>query len=88
MRIKKGLVFTGGPHAFQGRVEVLEVKEETEELRVWLTSPIKGTTRFSEWEETWDLEAVHMGFDMGEYRLPKHNEFGFWPELQLSEGYQ
>ena len=80
MDIKKGFIFTGCQGAFTGRVEVLKVDRDNNKLKVWLTKPLEGTTRFSEWEEEWDLQVVEMAFGNGTYYTPNKEHFAGWPD--------
>lgn len=54
--LKKGFIFTG--KWFKGRVEVLEVKEDTNELEVKLHHVQHPTEEDQHWFETWNLAVV------------------------------
>lgn len=67
MHIEKGLIFTG--QWFTGKVEVIEVKEETNELKVKLQSKVDAKETDSHWFETWNLKQTSYGFDRADYFL-------------------
>jgi len=68
MDLNIGQIITGNEYCFQGRVEILEILEESNEVKVELTAPVEGTDRFMEWTEMWDLQVVKSGLKMGEYK--------------------
>jgi len=57
---KKGFIFTG--KWFTGKIEVLEVKEDSNELEVKLQHKVDATENESWWFETWDLGVVKRGW--------------------------
>ncbi len=69
--ITPGLIFTGTPHAFKGRIEVITVDAAKKTLHVKLTQ--KHETHFSDWNEDWNLDHVIAGFEVGEY----HQNYNF-----------
>lgn len=60
MDLEIGLVFTG--KWFTGKIEVLEVKEQTNELKVHLNNS---------WGETWNLAHTRQGIINRDYFLLK-----------------
>ncbi|MDC7249488.1 MAG: hypothetical protein PQJ49_06205 [Sphaerochaetaceae bacterium] len=58
MELVTGLKFTG--KWFTGKIEVLSVDEDKNELKVYLNDS---------WEETWNLEHTRIGFSRGDYFL-------------------
>jgi hypothetical protein len=83
MKIKKGLVFSG--NYFKGRVEVMEVDEKNNILKVHLTKDYQGKEgiRHSQWSEEWNLVHTQTGFTQGEYF--KKSEFPGYPSLELEK---
>lgn len=81
IKIEKGLVFTGMYGAFDGRIEVLEVNEEKNEIKVSLTKRIGDLDKFSKWEENWDLKNTQLGFEIGDYLKCNPASFEGYPPL-------
>ena len=71
MKIEIGLIFTG--IWFKGRIEVLKVDEQKNELKVKLNSEKLPKSGDYHWFETWDLKVVKIGFKNGDYLLYNHN---------------
>jgi hypothetical protein len=67
MKLKVGLTFTGAVLCFTGRIEVLEIDEPNNRLRVGLTK--NNGTFFSNWNEDWDLQVVLWGFELDTYYI-------------------
>lgn len=65
MELKAGIKFTGNQHCFTGIVEVLEIKESINLLRVKLT--LERKVFRSTWEEDWNLQHTIWGFERGDY---------------------
>ena len=65
MRIAQGVIFSG--KYFTGKVEVLEVKEDSNEVEVQLWHKQYPTGDDSWWFETWNLQHTKWGFERGEY---------------------
>lgn len=81
IKIEKGLVFTGMYGAFDGRIEVLEVNEEKNEIKVSLTKRIGDLDKFSKWEENWELKNTQLGFEIGDYLKCNPVSFEGYPPL-------
>ncbi len=82
MELNIGDILTGGEYAFQGRIEILEVNQEDNQLVVWLTKRIDHTDRFSEWKESWELDIVQIGLSSGDYKAGVQRLFLDYPETQ------
>lgn len=67
VELKVGMTFTGNKNCFTGRIEVLEIDEPNNRLRVGLTKD--NGTFFSNWNEDWDLKITRIGFQIGEYYI-------------------
>lgn len=65
MELKVGMTFTGSEQCFTGRVEVLEIDEPNNRLRVSLTK--KNDTFTSNWNEDWNLQHTIWGLERGDY---------------------
>lgn len=65
MKLKVGMIFTGNQQCFTGKVEVIEIDDENNRLRVGLTK--KHDTFTSNWNEDWDLQHTIWGFERGDY---------------------
>lgn len=63
--IKEGAIFTG--KWFKGKIKVLEVKEDTNELEVCLQSSADATEDDYHWYETWNLQHTRIGIRNGDY---------------------
>lgn len=91
IKVEKGLVFTGMSGCFNGRVEVLEVEENKNEVYVSLTKRITelettpAEERFSQWREKWNLQHTIWGFERGDYLKCNPASFEGYPPLQLQE---
>ncbi len=67
MEIVEGLIFTG--KWFTGKVLVVEVLEDSNELKVRLQYEVDSADDDYWWFETWDLRHVRTGFERGDYFL-------------------
>lgn len=65
MNLEKGQLFTG--KYFTGKVEVLGINHEANELSVKLQSKVDATEDDYHWFEEWNLEHTIHGFNRGEY---------------------
>jgi len=72
MELKVGDTFTAKT-TFDGRIEVISINTETNELKVKLTNwevPYNGDPRYvKSWPEIWNLRNTLPVFDEGEYFL-------------------
>lgn len=73
MELKVGMTFTGSEQCFTGRVEVLEIDEPNNRLRVGLTK--KHETFNSNWNEDWNLQHTIWGFERGDYFLKNFTDY-------------
>ncbi|NOU19409.1 MAG: hypothetical protein HOO91_17775 [Bacteroidales bacterium] len=73
MKLTIGMTFTGNEQCFTGRVEVLEIDELNNRLRVGLT--VKHETFFSNWNEDWNLEHTIFGFENGSYFVKEFTDY-------------
>lgn len=80
MELNVGMTFTGNKHCFQGRVEVMEIDEPNNNLRVGLT--VKHDTFYSNWNEDWNLQHVIWGFESGEYFLKDFSQSDYPQDVQ------
>lgn len=69
MELEKGLLFTG--RWFKGRVEVLKINEELNELEVMLHRNVNPAKDEQHWFETWNLSHTLTGFNRADYFLIK-----------------
>ena len=72
-QLKAGMTFTGTPQCFTGRIEVLQVDEANNTLRVSLTK--KNDTLVSNWNEDWNLQHTIWGFERGDYFFKEFNDY-------------
>lgn len=84
MELKVGMTFTGSEQCFTGRVEVLEIDEPNNRLRVGLTK--KNDTFNSNWNEDWNLQHTIWGFERGDYFVKNFTDYP--QDLQLSKNKQ
>lgn len=73
MELKVGMTFTGSEQCFTGRVEVLEIDEPNNRLRVDLTK--KNDTFNSNWNEDWNLQHTIWGFERGDYFVKNFTDY-------------
>ena len=73
MELKVGMTFTGSEQCFTGRVEVLEIDEPNNRLRVGLTK--KNDTFTSNWNEDWNLQHTIWGFERGDYFVKNFTDY-------------
>jgi len=73
MELSVGMTFTGSIQCFTGRIEVLEVDDSNNRLRVGLTK--KHETFTSNWNEDWDLQDTIWGFERGDYFLKEFTDY-------------
>jgi len=73
MELKVGMTFTGNEQCFTGRVEVLEIDEPNNRLRVGLTK--KNDTFTSNWNEDWNLQHTIWGFERGDYFVKDFTDY-------------
>jgi hypothetical protein len=73
MELKVGMTFTGSEQCFTGRVEVLEIDEPNNRLRVGLTK--KNETFVSNWNEDWNLQHTIWGFERGDYFIKNFTDY-------------
>lgn len=84
MELKVGMTFTGSEQCFTGRVEVLEIDEPNNRLRVGLTK--KNDTFNFNWNEDWNLQHTIWGFERGDYFVKNFTDYP--QDLQRSEKQQ
>jgi len=80
MELKVGTTFTGNVHCFTGRVEVLEIDEPNNRLRVGLTK--NNGTFFSNWNEDWDLQITLIGLKHREYYIKDFTNSDYPQDIQ------
>lgn len=73
MELKVGMTFTGSEQCFTGRVEVLEIDEPNNRLRVSLTK--KNDTFTSNWNEDWNLQHTIWGLECGDYFVKNFTDY-------------
>jgi hypothetical protein len=73
MELKVGMTFTSSEECFNGRVEVLEIDEPNNRLRVSLTK--KNDTFNSNWNEDWNLQHTIWGFERGDYFVKNFTDY-------------
>lgn len=75
-------LFTG--KYFTGRVKVLNIREDKNELDVHLTKPFSDMNphgTYYDWHETWNLQHTIWGFENGDYIEPDESYFSDYPEI-------
>lgn len=76
MEFNIGMIFTGSEHCFTGKVEVLEVDEPNNILKVKLSATGNGKNGIINlnWDEDWNLQHVIWGFERGDYFIKQFDD--------------
>ena len=76
MEFNIGMTFTGSEYCFTGKVEVLEVDEPNNILKVKLSATVNGKNGIINlnWDEDWNLQHVIWGFERGDYFIKQFDD--------------